>query len=96
MDDPTVSWSEDRYKECRDKILPFLKKVCGFKSEEMYTMPCSGYTGAFLLTVPPADVCPWFRFVPLIPPLHPLTHDRFLHSLSSHPCDPERSEGRRF
>lgn len=63
MDDPTVNWSEDRYKECRDKILPFLKKQCGFKVEELYFMPCSGYTGAFLLTVPPADICPWFRSV---------------------------------
>jgi hypothetical protein len=26
-------------------------------------MPCSGFTGSFLLEVPPADVCPWFRSV---------------------------------
>lgn len=65
MDDPTVHWSEDRYKECRDKIMPFLKKSCSFKNEELYFMPCSGFTGAFLLEIPPADVCPWFRFVAL-------------------------------
>ena len=62
MDDPTVNWSEDRYKECKEKIQPFLRKS-GFKNDEMYFMPCSGYTGAFLAEVPPEDVCPWFRSV---------------------------------
>ena len=27
MDDPTVEWSEERYKECKTKLTPFLKKV---------------------------------------------------------------------
>jgi peptide chain release factor subunit 3 len=27
MDDPTVNWEEDRYNECKDKILPYLKKL---------------------------------------------------------------------
>ena len=60
MDDPSVNWSQERYNECKDKLLPYLKK-CGFKQDEMYFMPCSGYTGAFLLEVPPESVCSWFR-----------------------------------
>lgn len=27
MDDPTVNWDVERYNECRDKILPYLKKL---------------------------------------------------------------------
>lgn len=27
MDDPTVNWDEERYNECKDKILPYLKKL---------------------------------------------------------------------
>lgn len=27
MDDPTVNWDENRFNECRDKILPYLKKL---------------------------------------------------------------------
>lgn len=27
MDDPTVNWNVERYNECKDKILPYLKKL---------------------------------------------------------------------
>ncbi|KAI1301875.1 Eukaryotic peptide chain release factor GTP-binding subunit ERF3A [Halotydeus destructor] len=61
MDDPTVEWSEERYNECKDKLLPYLKK-CGFNPKtELSFMPCSGYTGAFLRDVPPESLCPWYR-----------------------------------
>ena len=29
MDDPTVLWSEARYNECKEKLVPYLKKVRG-------------------------------------------------------------------
>lgn len=61
MDDPTVNWDEERYNECKDKLLPYLKK-CGFNPKtDIYFLPCSGLTGAFLRTVPEEDVCPWYR-----------------------------------
>lgn len=61
MDDPTVGWDETRYIECKDKITPYLKK-CGFNPKtDVYYMPCSGLTGAFLKTVPEVEICPWFR-----------------------------------
>lgn len=62
MDDPTVNWDDGRYNECKDKLLPYLKK-CGFKPEELYFMPCSGYTGAFLTKekIPDESVCSWYR-----------------------------------
>ncbi|CAE1163475.1 ERF3 [Acanthosepion pharaonis] len=66
MDDPTVEWSEVRYNECRDKLLPYLRK-CGFNPKtDIYFMPVSGLTGAFLKDVVPEDQCPWFRGPALI------------------------------
>jgi len=60
MDDPTVEWDESRYNECKDKLLPYLKK-CGFNPKtDLYFMPSSGQTGAFLKFVPEKSVCPWF------------------------------------
>ena len=61
MDDTTVQWSEARYNECKEKLMPYLKK-CGFNLKtEIYFMPCSGITGAFLKYVPPESVCSWYR-----------------------------------
>lgn len=61
MDDPTVQWSEERFNECRDKLLPYLKK-CGFNPKtEINFIPCSGLQGSFLKDIPPESVCPWYR-----------------------------------
>ncbi|XP_013381843.1 eukaryotic peptide chain release factor GTP-binding subunit ERF3A isoform X2 [Lingula anatina] len=61
MDDHTVDWSEARFNECRDKLLPYLKK-CGFNPKtEMFFMPASGYTGAFLKEPADEKICPWYR-----------------------------------
>jgi peptide chain release factor subunit 3 len=32
MDDPTVNWAKERYDECHDRLLPFLKQT-GFRKE---------------------------------------------------------------
>ncbi|OON15289.1 putative translation elongation factor Tu [Opisthorchis viverrini] len=61
MDDPTVLWDEARYNECKEKIIPFLKKVGFNMRTEVHFMPCSGYTGAFLRDVPSESVCSWYR-----------------------------------
>ncbi|GIY64736.1 eukaryotic peptide chain release factor GTP-binding subunit ERF3A [Caerostris darwini] len=61
MDDPTVEWSEERYNECKEKLIPYLKK-CGFNPKvDVVFMPCSGLTGAFLKHIPDESVCPWYR-----------------------------------
>lgn len=66
MDDPTVQWSEERFNECRDKLLPYLKK-CGFNPKtEISFIPCSGLQGSFLKDVPPESVCPWYRGPPFL------------------------------
>lgn len=62
MDDPTVAWSKERYDECIEKLLPYLKK-CNFNPKtELYFMPCSGLNGAFLKEPVSEDICPWFRY----------------------------------
>ncbi|GLH02949.1 Elongation factor 1-alpha 2 [Gryllus bimaculatus] len=69
MDDPTVEWSEARYNECKDKILPYLRKL-GFNPQKDLTfMPCSGLTGLGLKDPLDENICPWYRgdaFIPFI------------------------------
>lgn len=67
MDDPTVNWDEERYNECKDKILPYLKKL-GFNPQKDLTfMPCSGLSGAGLKDPVDPKQCPWFTGQPFIP-----------------------------
>ncbi|KAM3916248.1 eukaryotic peptide chain release factor GTP-binding subunit ERF3A isoform 1-T1 [Leptodactylus fuscus] len=65
MDDPTVNWSNDRYEECKEKLVPFLKKVGFNPKKDIHFMPCSGLTGANLKE--PVESCPWYNGLPFIP-----------------------------
>ena len=59
MDDPTVGWAEDRYKDCITKLGTFLKGI-GYAKDDIIFMPVSGYTGAGIKDrVNPKD-CPWY------------------------------------
>jgi peptide chain release factor subunit 3 len=42
MDDHTVNWSKERYDECCDKLLPFLKQVGYNPKSDLDFMPISG------------------------------------------------------
>ncbi|KAI8118565.1 eukaryotic peptide chain release factor GTP-binding subunit ERF3A isoform X1 [Lucilia cuprina] len=69
MDDPTVNWDEARYNECKDKILPYLKKLGFNPAKDLTFMPCSGLSGAGLRDVIPDSICPWYSgpaFIPFI------------------------------
>ncbi|KAL0279678.1 UNVERIFIED_CONTAM: hypothetical protein PYX00_001182 [Menopon gallinae] len=69
MDDPTVEWSEERYNECRDKILPYLRKLGFNPAKDLTFMPCSGLTGLGLKDRLDENICPWYRgeaFIPFI------------------------------
>uniref|UniRef100_A0A3P9J4D8 G1 to S phase transition 1, like n=1 Tax=Oryzias latipes TaxID=8090 RepID=A0A3P9J4D8_ORYLA len=70
MDDPTVNWSLERYEECKEKLVPFLKKVGFNPKKDIHFMPCSGLTGANLKE--PTDLCPWYTGLPFIPHLDSL------------------------
>ncbi|CAG0881097.1 unnamed protein product [Darwinula stevensoni] len=78
MDDQTVEWSEERFNECKEKLIPYLKK-CGFNPKtDMGFIPCSGLTGAFLKEPPDESICSWFRgpcFIPYIESLPSLTRN---------------------
>ncbi|XP_075890878.1 eukaryotic peptide chain release factor GTP-binding subunit ERF3A [Nelusetta ayraudi] len=64
MDDPTVNWSLERYEECKEKLVPFLKKVGFNPKKDIHFMPCSGLTGANLKE--PVTECPWYIGLPFI------------------------------
>uniref|UniRef100_A0AAR2IV39 G1 to S phase transition 1 n=1 Tax=Pygocentrus nattereri TaxID=42514 RepID=A0AAR2IV39_PYGNA len=70
MDDPTVNWSLDRYEECKEKLVPFLKKVGFNPKKDIHFMPCSGLTGANLKET--SELCPWYTGLPFIPHLDSL------------------------
>ncbi|XP_042521722.1 eukaryotic peptide chain release factor GTP-binding subunit ERF3B isoform X3 [Dipodomys spectabilis] len=65
MDDPTVNWSSERYEECKEKLVPFLKKVGFSPKKDIHFMPCSGLTGANIKEK--SDFCPWYTGLPFIP-----------------------------
>lgn len=69
MDDPTVNWDFVRYSECKDKILPYLKKLGFNPTKDLTFMPCSGITGMGIKEQIDESICPWYRgpaFIPFI------------------------------
>jgi len=59
MDDPTVEWSQERFEECRDKLMPFLKQ-CGYNTKkDVVFLPISAYTAQNVIK-PVGDVAPWW------------------------------------
>lgn len=67
MDDPTVNWDENRYNECRDKILPYLKKLGFNPAKDLSFLPCSGQTGQGLREPVAPSICSWYKGLPFIP-----------------------------
>ncbi|CAH6718357.1 eukaryotic peptide chain release factor GTP-binding subunit [[Candida] jaroonii] len=60
MDDPTVNWSEQRYKECTTKLGMYLKGI-GYNKDDIVYMPVSGYTGAGLKDRIKSSECSWYK-----------------------------------
>ena len=54
-----------RYEECREKLLPFLRKVGFNPKKDIHFIPVSGITGSNL-KFPEADKCPWYTGPPFI------------------------------
>ncbi|KAL9009903.1 MAG: hypothetical protein Q9173_005111 [Seirophora scorigena] len=59
MDDTTVEWSQQRYKECTEKLAAFLKGIQYSKGDITF-MPISGQTGLGIKDRVPNDVCSWY------------------------------------
>jgi len=60
MDDPTVVWSHERFTECCDKLLPFLKG-CGYNTKkDVIFLPISALTAANVIKRLPEGTAPWY------------------------------------
>ncbi|KAL8833767.1 MAG: hypothetical protein Q9170_004100 [Blastenia crenularia] len=60
MDDPTVEWSQERYKECTDKLAAFLKGI-QYSKNDIAFMPISAQTTVGINERVPTDLCPWYN-----------------------------------
>lgn len=59
MDDPTVEWSQERFKECTEKLTNFLKGL-GYSKNDLTFMPISAQTTVGIKDRVSKDVCPWY------------------------------------
>ncbi|KAF2641005.1 hypothetical protein P280DRAFT_479465 [Massarina eburnea CBS 473.64] len=60
MDDATVEWSEERYKECTTKLTAFLKGVGYNPKTDVFLMPISAQTTIGIKNRVPTDLAPWY------------------------------------
>ncbi|KAL5628929.1 hypothetical protein BROUX41_002320 [Berkeleyomyces rouxiae] len=60
MDDPTVEWSEDRYKECTTKLSQFLKATGYNLKTDVQIMPVAAQIGAGIKERVDPKKCPWY------------------------------------
>jgi len=60
MDDPTVEWSGDRYKECTSKLTMFLKGLGYNPKTDLYFMPISAQNTLGIKEKIPKTICPWY------------------------------------
>ncbi|KAH7069657.1 P-loop containing nucleoside triphosphate hydrolase protein [Paraphoma chrysanthemicola] len=60
MDDPTVEWSEERYKECTTKLVQFLKGVGYNPKTDIAMMPVSAQTFTGIKDRVPKETAPWY------------------------------------
>lgn len=64
LDDSSVlnadgSWSEERFKECKIKLEPYMKQV-GWNPKLLVWIPVSGITGHNLKEKAPDSICSWY------------------------------------
>jgi peptide chain release factor subunit 3 len=59
MDDPTVNWSEERYKECSTKLAQFLKGT-GYNKNDVFFMPIAAQLGDGIKNRVPKAKCSWY------------------------------------
>ena len=60
MDDPTVEWSHDRYKECTEKLMSFLSRTVGYGKNDITFMPISAQTSVGIKDRVPKNLAPWY------------------------------------
>lgn len=60
MDDPTVEWSHDRFKECSEKLMNFLRGIQYSKNDVTF-MPISAQTTVGIKDRVPKKLAPWYN-----------------------------------
>ncbi|SMQ49642.1 unnamed protein product [Zymoseptoria tritici ST99CH_1A5] len=60
MDDITVEWSEERYKECLAKLTQFLKGLGYNPKTDLTFMPVAAQQTMGIKDRVPKDLCPWY------------------------------------
>jgi peptide chain release factor subunit 3 len=65
LDDPSVltpdgKWSEERFKECKKGLEPYLKQV-GWNPKDLLWIPVSGITGDNLKVECSPETCSWYK-----------------------------------
>lgn len=60
MDDPTVEWSEERYKECLTKLTVFLKGLGYNPKTDLMCMPIAAQMTMGIKDRIPKDKAPWY------------------------------------
>jgi len=70
MDSDSVNWSEERYKEIKESVTQFLKRI-GWKTDDIQFIPISGWTGDNMLEASPN--MPWYKGHTLLSALDTVT-----------------------
>ncbi len=60
MDDPSVEWSKNRFEECVERLVPFLRQTSFNLKTEVEFIPISGLKGYNIKDPIPAGLCPWY------------------------------------
>ena len=60
MDDITVEWSQERFKECTEKLFNFLNRQVGFGKNDVTFMPVSAQTTVGIKDRVPKELAPWY------------------------------------
>ena len=60
MDDPTVLWAQERFKEIKDKLAPFVRSAGFHLQNDIQWIPISGYTGVNVKDRVTKKVAPWW------------------------------------
>lgn len=61
MDDPTVEWSEDRYKECTTKLAQFLKGTGYNLKTDVFFMPVAAQVSLNIKDRLAEGIAPWWK-----------------------------------
>lgn len=61
MDDPTVEWAEERYKEIKEKLTPFIRSAGFNLKTDVQWIPISAYTAINIKDRADKKLVPWWE-----------------------------------